>query len=63
MPRHPDSVVIVGGGAAGNAAAETLRREGYSGQVTMFSADPSLPCDRPNLSKGYLAGWHPRSRI
>ncbi|HEY5107405.1 MAG TPA: FAD-dependent oxidoreductase [Caulobacteraceae bacterium] len=52
----PKSVIIVGGGAAGNAAAEMLRREGYLGPVTLFSADPSRPPDRPNLSKGYLSG-------
>ncbi|MES2294401.1 MAG: FAD-dependent oxidoreductase [Pseudomonadota bacterium] len=52
----PGLVVIVGGGAAGNAAAEMLRRKEYSGRITMLSADESVPCDRPNLSKGYLSG-------
>jgi NADPH-dependent 2,4-dienoyl-CoA reductase/sulfur reductase-like enzyme len=53
--------VIVGGGAAGNAAAEMLRREGHGGALTVLSADHGLPCDRPNLSKGYLAGSAPES--
>ena len=44
------------GGAAGLAAADMLRREGYDGPVTMISADADPPCDRPNLSKDFLAG-------
>jgi NADPH-dependent 2,4-dienoyl-CoA reductase/sulfur reductase-like enzyme len=59
----PASVVIVGGGAAGLAAAETLRQEGYGGPVTVVSADKSGPYDRPNLSKDYLAGTAPEEWI
>jgi len=33
-----------------------LRREGFDGAVTLISADSEPPCDRPNLSKDYLAG-------
>jgi len=52
-------VVIVGGGAAGLAAADMLRREGYNGGLTMISADADAPVDRPNLSKDFLAGTAP----
>jgi len=55
----PESVVIIGGGAAGNACAEMLRREAYRGPVTVIEPDADAPYDRPNLSKDYLAGNAP----
>jgi 3-phenylpropionate/trans-cinnamate dioxygenase ferredoxin reductase component len=51
-----DSVLIVGGGAAGLAAVETLRSEGYAGALTMVCDEPELPYDRPPLSKQVLTG-------
>jgi NADPH-dependent 2,4-dienoyl-CoA reductase/sulfur reductase-like enzyme/nitrite reductase/ring-hydroxylating ferredoxin subunit len=50
------SIVIVGGGAAGFACAHELRRLGFDGGIALLSADSDPPCDRPNLSKDYLAG-------
>lgn len=58
-----DSIVIVGAGAAGNAAAEMLRREGYDGAIALIGDDDSVPYDRPNLSKDYLAGNAPEEWI
>jgi NADPH-dependent 2,4-dienoyl-CoA reductase/sulfur reductase-like enzyme/nitrite reductase/ring-hydroxylating ferredoxin subunit len=56
-------IVIVGGGAAGFAAAQRLRTLGYDGALTMLSADDAPPCDRPNLSKDFLAGTAPEDWI
>jgi NADPH-dependent 2,4-dienoyl-CoA reductase/sulfur reductase-like enzyme/nitrite reductase/ring-hydroxylating ferredoxin subunit len=54
--------VILGGGAAGSMAAETLRQDGYQGRIVIVTKENHVPYDRPHLSKGYFrerANPHP----
>ena len=55
--------VIVGGGLAGAKAAETLRAEGFDGEVLLFGSEPERPYDRPPLAKGYLLGKDSRESV
>jgi 3-phenylpropionate/trans-cinnamate dioxygenase ferredoxin reductase component len=54
--------VIVGGGLAGAKAAETLRTEGFDGEVVLFGDEQDRPYERPPLSKGYLLGKEERDK-
>lgn len=53
-------VVVVGASLAGLRACETLRQEGFEGEITLIGAEQEIPYDRPPLSKKLLAGdWEP----
>ena len=52
----PERIVIIGAGQAASQAADTLRRKGFSGTLTLVGEEPWLPYQRPPLSKKYLAG-------
>jgi len=56
---HPRDVVIVGASLAGLRAAETLRAEGFTGNLTLVGAEQHAPYDRPPLSKRFLTGQPP----
>lgn len=51
-----ESIVIIGAGQAGSQAVDSLRRDGFQGQLTLIGAEATLPYQRPPLSKKYLAG-------
>jgi 3-phenylpropionate/trans-cinnamate dioxygenase ferredoxin reductase subunit len=57
-----DHVVIVGASAAGSTTAQTLRREGFTGALTVIGDEGHLPYDRPPLSKQVLLGTWPADR-
>ncbi|WP_431927553.1 NAD(P)/FAD-dependent oxidoreductase [Nonomuraea jabiensis] len=55
--------VIVGAGLAGAKAAETLREEGFDGEIVLIGAENERPYERPPLSKEYLQGKSERESI
>jgi NADPH-dependent 2,4-dienoyl-CoA reductase/sulfur reductase-like enzyme len=54
--RPPRHVLVVGAGLAGSRVAETLRGEGYDGELVVVGEEPVLPYERPALSKEILSG-------
>ena len=52
----PRSVLVVGAGLAGARCAETLRAEGYDGELVLVGEEPFAPYERPALSKEFLSG-------
>ena len=59
----PGRIIIVGAGLAGAKAAQSLRREGHAGPLTLIGAEAEAPYNRPPLSKEYLNDGEQRSTI
>ena len=49
-------IVILGAGHAGGAAAALLRQSGHTGQIVLVGEEPTVPYQRPPLSKAFLKG-------
>jgi NADPH-dependent 2,4-dienoyl-CoA reductase/sulfur reductase-like enzyme len=56
MTERLDRITVVGASLAGLRAVEALRREGFTGGLTLVGAERHLPYDRPPLSKQLLTG-------
>jgi 3-phenylpropionate/trans-cinnamate dioxygenase ferredoxin reductase subunit len=59
----PARVVLVGGGLAAAKTAQSLRKRGYEGELTLLAAESHRPYERPGLSKGYLKGSESRDAL
>src|SRR5262249_25732212 len=59
----PTRVVIVGANVGGARAADTLRKYGFDGHITLVGAEPDLPYERPPLSKELLWGTLPDEKV
>ena len=55
-PENKNNYVIIGGGAAGLNAAETLRQSGFTGQITLICREEVIPYDRTLITKALTVG-------
>ena len=55
--------LIAGSGMAGRAAALTLRRVGWTGEIVLVGDDPEYPYDRPPLSKSVVVGTADMTKV
>jgi 3-phenylpropionate/trans-cinnamate dioxygenase ferredoxin reductase subunit len=51
-----ERIIIIGAGQAGLQIAESLRAEGFSGEILLLGEEGVAPYQRPPLSKAWLAG-------
>ncbi len=58
-----ERIAIVGASLAGLRCAESLRREGFTGALTIVGAEEHLPYDRPPLSKEFLTAEFEAERL
>jgi 3-phenylpropionate/trans-cinnamate dioxygenase ferredoxin reductase subunit len=55
--------IVVGGGQSGLQVCESLRTEGFDGDVLLISNEADLPYQRPPLSKKFLTGEVQNERL
>jgi len=56
-------ILVVGAGQAALQIAESLRTEGYAGEIVLIGDEPHLPYHRPPLSKHWLLGEADESQL
>jgi 3-phenylpropionate/trans-cinnamate dioxygenase ferredoxin reductase component len=56
MPERHVDFLLIGGGIASAACAQTLREQGADGSILLATREMDAPYHRPPASKGYLQG-------
>ena len=58
-----ENLLIIGAGQSAIQCISTLKKEGYSGSITLVGEEEHLPYQRPPLSKGFLEDSISKERL